>query len=165
MKHTFKSISVYFDKDSNLIGVPSTEIKKWNALVDIDAIVNLTFPYSDDELEQFLENVFDLCYSLTPKELPKQSALQNYLEVKSYSASVKGLGLVSIKWIDKQGYTITPTWQNAKMKNAFGHLEDRAIGISDRYVKGELARSFRSVMNLSPIGSMNQKPEQKLYYD
>jgi len=159
MNNSFKNISVYFDVNQNLIGVPSTIIKKWNALADIDNIVSLKSPYSDDELEQFLESVFNLCYSYTPTDLPKQSALQKYLGVKSYSASVKELGLVSITWLDKQGFTITPTWQNAKMKNAFNHLVDKAINIANCPIKGELAKTLRSVMKLSPIGPMSIEPE------
>ena len=121
--------------------------------------MSLKSPYSDDELEKFLETVFDLCYSITPKELPKQSALQKYVGAKSYSASVKGFGLVYLKWINKQGYTITPTCKNAKQKNSFIHLESKSVEIDDRYVKGELAMNFRRIMELSSIGSMNQKTE------
>lgn len=159
MKYTFKSISVYFDDSGDLLGVPSTEIKKWNALVDIEKIINLKAPYNDEELEKFLESVFDLCYSVTPDELPRQSALQKYLGAKTYSASVKGRGLVALKWLDKQGYEIIPTWQNAKLKNAFNHLEDKAIFIPSDYAKGELARSFRSAMEMSLIGPINSIPK------
>lgn len=159
MKHPFKSISVYFDGDYNLIGVPSTEIKKWNALVGIDKIKELNAPYSDAELEQFLKEVFDLCYSYTPDDLPKLPALQKYLGAKSYSASVKKLGLVALTWLNRRGYEIVPTWQNTKLKNAFNHIEEKAINIATGYVEGELAKSFRVALELSPIGPMNNKPE------
>ena len=158
MKHSFKSISVYFDDTYNLIGVPSAIVKKWNALVDIDNIVSLKTPYNDYELEQFLENVFSLCYSYTPDELSKQSALQKYLGVKSYSASVKKFGLVSLQWFKEQGYVIAPMWQNAKLKNAFHQLENKTLNVVNQYKDGELAKSFRNVMRSSPIGPLNQKP-------
>ncbi|MDR1688948.1 MAG: hypothetical protein LBS21_10115 [Clostridiales bacterium] len=159
MKHTFKYISIYFDEKEDLIGVPSTKIKKWNALADIDKILNLKAPYSDDQFERFIKDVYNLCYTYTPHELPKQSALQKYLGVKTHSASVKGRGLVALKWLDKQGYEIIPTWKDAKLKNAFVFLEDRSLTVPIDYKEGELARRLRSVMSMSPIGSMNWKPK------
>ncbi len=159
MKHPFKSISVYFDRDYNLIGVPSAELKKWNVIVDIDKIQSLNAPYDDDELERFLKAVFDLCNSDKPKDFSKIPALQKYLGAKSYSASVKKLGLVSLNWLNKRGYEIVPTWQNAKIKNAFNHLEEKTIKIATDYTDGELAKSFRIALELSPIGPMKNKPD------
>jgi hypothetical protein len=110
-------------------------------------------------LERFLKAVFDLCNSDTPKDFSKIPALQKYLGVKNYSTSVKKLGMVSLSWLNKQGYEIVPTWQNAKLKNAFNHLEEKTIKIATDYTEGELAKSFRIALEQSPIGPMKNKPE------
>jgi hypothetical protein len=157
--HDFKSIGVYFDEDGNLIGVPSSIVKKWNALVDIDGIVRLSIPYGDGELESFLKTVFDECYSQTLKELPKQSALQRYLGVKSYTASIEGLGFVSLRWLKSEGYKVTPTWQNARQKSSFDHMDDKTIQVANGFLSGELANALRKAMKLSPIGPLNTRPE------
>lgn len=157
--HDFKSIGVYFDKDGNLIGIPSTIVEKWNSLVDIDGIIRLNTPYSDEELESFLKTVFDRCYSQTLEELPKPSALQRFLGVKSYTASIKGLGFVNLRWLKSEGYKVTPTWRNARQKSSFDHMDEKTIQIANGFLCGELANALKQAMKLSPIGPMNTRPE------
>ena len=155
----FRRISVYFDKDFNLIGVPSTIIKKLNVFIDITSIICLNSPYCDEELESFLKKVIELCFSQSVKECPKKSALQIFRGVKSHAASIKGLGLVSIGWNKNEGYTITPTWRNTKLKNAFLHLDNKSLQVSNSYCDNELAKMFRRVLELSTIEPMSEAPE------
>jgi len=156
--YNFKSISIYFDKLNNLLGVPSTIVKKWNALVDIDKITNLIFPYTIEDVELFLKNTFCLCYAYELENLPKISAIQNYRGAKSYSTTVKNLGMVSLSWLDGQGYKVIPTWQNARQKNAFVHLESKTTYVSEHYEKCELAVNLFKAINLSPIGPIYSEP-------
>ena len=154
----FKIISVYFDKEFNLIGVPSTIIKKWNIVTDIDRILCLKSPYCDEELESFIKKVFDLCFSQSVKEPPKESALQKFRGVKSYTASIKGLGLVGITWLKNKGYTLAPTWRSTKHKNAFLHMDNKSMQVSYDYCDNELAEMFRRSLDLSIIEPMSEAP-------
>ena len=157
--HDFKSIAVYFDKNGNLIGIPSTLIEKWNILANIDDIVRLYAPYCDEEIESFLKMVFDKCYSQTLTELPKQSVLRKLLGTKSDKAAVKELGLVGLRWLKSEGYMVTPTWSNARVKSAFAYMEDKTIRVSTTFLDGELANAFKEAMDISPIGPLYAKPE------
>ena len=92
--------------------------------------------------------MLDLCCSQTLKEFPKKS-------------EVKKLGLISLRWVETEGYIIIPTWQNVKIKNAFDHMEDKSIKVSNKYSDYELAVKFREVIKLSPIGPMSKRPEEE----
>jgi hypothetical protein len=151
MTHTWKCISVYFNADGNLIGIPTTQDKKYKAIVDIDEILTLTAPYSDVRLERFIHSVFELCFSVTPEDIPKCVPLQKHLGVKGHSAAVKGLGRVALLWTVGEGYTITPTRKSAELKNAFVNIDDKAYKVDANYVDGELAKALRHTMLLSSI--------------
>ena len=157
--HDFKNIGVYFDKNKNLIGVPSTIVKKWNALVDIDDIIRLNAPYNSEELEVFLLKVMDKCFAQKLSELPKQPALQRFLGEKSYSASIKNLGLISLKWMKSEGYKVTPTWKNARQKNSYDHMDDKAIHVANDFSGGELAKALIEALLLSPIEPLGTRPK------
>ena len=153
----YKIVSVHFDASQKLIGVPCGKSQKYD-IAGLDIFMVLESGYSDDELEEFLDNLFNLCF--TKKSIEGQiDPIQEYTNTKSYSASVKRLGLVSVTWLKGRGYEVTPTWQNAKMKNAFCHIGDKAISIPTDYEKGKLSEGFRSAMEMSPIGPLNKMPE------
>ena len=158
MNNEFRSISVYFNESNLLIGIPSTLTVKFDALVGIDSITNIQYPYTNDQLEDFILGVLNRCYTIYLEDIPKVSAIQQFTGTKSYKSSVKNLGLVSAHWLENEGYTITPTWQNAKMRNAFHDIEDKAIKLPEDYKPGELAMAFRKAMEMSPIGPQMSAP-------
>mgnify|MGYP001379779655 CR=1 FL=1 len=59
MEKAFYTISLYVDEDENLIGIPCGESDKYG----IDKVHLLKAPYSEEQLEQFIEEVIDSCYS------------------------------------------------------------------------------------------------------
>ena len=50
MEREFYTISVYVDKDENLIGIPCGESEKYG-IADIDTVLLLKAPYSAVEVE------------------------------------------------------------------------------------------------------------------
>lgn len=58
----FYTISVYVDKDENLIGIPCGESEQYG-IADIDTVLVLKAPYTEEQAEQFIEQVFDACYT------------------------------------------------------------------------------------------------------
>lgn len=57
----FSTISVYIDEDENMIGIPCGESDKYG-IADIDKVVLLKAPYSDSQIENFVEEVIILLY-------------------------------------------------------------------------------------------------------
>ena len=65
----FSTISVYIDEDENMIGIPCGESDKYG-IADIDKVVLLKAPYSDSQIENFVEEVisyFQLLKSILKK--------------------------------------------------------------------------------------------------
>ena len=60
MDREFYTISVYVDKDENLIGIPCGESDKYG-IADIDVVLLLKAPYSDKAIESFIEKVINAC--------------------------------------------------------------------------------------------------------
>ena len=58
----FATISVYVDKDENLIGIPCGESEKYG-IADIDTLMLLKAPYAASQVENFIVQVFGACYS------------------------------------------------------------------------------------------------------
>lgn len=58
----FSTISVYIDEDENMIGIPCGESDKYG-IADIDKVVLLKAPYSDSQIENFVEEVISYCYT------------------------------------------------------------------------------------------------------
>lgn len=62
MDKEFYTISVYVDKDENLIGIPCGESDKYG-IADIDTVMLLKAPYTDKALENYINKVLDACYT------------------------------------------------------------------------------------------------------
>ena len=56
MEREFYTISVYVDKDENLIGIPCGESEKYG-IADIDTVLLLKAPYSAVEVENLLKRL------------------------------------------------------------------------------------------------------------
>ncbi len=162
MKFMFKDIGIYIDKNKKLIGVPRTNDKKWNATVDIDPIITLEFPYTNKEVNYFLNEVFSLCHNQIVEDCTDKkivAPIQKYMKVRSWKAAVKGLGLINLNWIKNEGYTISITWQNSKEKNSFDGLSwEYDIKVPDNYKNYELADAFLNVLDKVAIGPQEKNP-------
>ena len=61
-KRDFSTISIYIDENENMIGIPCGESDKYG-IADIDKVVLLKAPYSDSQIESFVEEVISYCYT------------------------------------------------------------------------------------------------------
>jgi len=146
----FKEVAVYFDPDKKLIGVPCGKDPKFGkygiALLDIFFL--LESGYSDDELEEFILDVFADCYSKMCGD-GEPSAIQKYTKARSYNAAVKKYRLVDLFWQKSEGYKFTPTRIDPKYKGSFLHIEEKSIEVPLKFEKGALAQAFRKAMEIS----------------
>ena len=151
--HDYKELAIYFNSDKRVIGVPCGESEIYG-ISSLDIFFALEPNYSDDELEAFINKVFDACFSkkssinLSAQPMP-QTAIQKYTGAKSYVAAVKGYSYVDITWIKDDGYTFTPTEIDKKYKGAFIFIEDKAIKVPTTHEKGALAKAFRQAMEIT----------------
>ena len=82
MERDFYTISVYVDKDENLIGIPCGESDKYQ-IADIDTVLLLKAPYSDKAIEQFIDKVIDACYTKKHNDNSNVSTIERYTKKKS----------------------------------------------------------------------------------
>ena len=151
--YDFSRISVYFDSNGKLIGVPfGKDPKIENGVIQLNTFFVLESGYTDDELEAFISKVFDACYSeIGTHDGP--TAIQLYTKAKSYVSAVKGYQLVSVKWLKDKGYTVCPWQVDKKHKGAFMEIKGISIGIKlyskHRPIeKGAVALAFKTAMEI-----------------
>lgn len=162
MEYIFKNINIYIDKTKKLIGVPCTNDKKWNATVGIDPIITLEPPYTNKEVNVFLNEVFSLCHNKIVEDCTDKtikSPIQIYMKARSWKAAVKELGLINLNWIKDEGYTISIYWQNSREKNSFDGIGwEYDIKIPENYKNEELGEAFLKALDKVAIGPQEKNP-------
>ncbi len=83
MEREFYTISVYVDKDENLIGIPCGESEKYG-IADIDTVLLLKAPYSAKQTETFIEKVFNACYTKKHNNDNPVSTIERYTKKKRF---------------------------------------------------------------------------------
>ncbi|MDD2372739.1 MAG: hypothetical protein PHI03_13845 [Bacteroidales bacterium] len=146
MKITYKTVNVYVDEKDNLLALPTGESDKYG-LKNLDIVFQLSSPYNDSQLEQFLIAAMDKCYSLKADDTPGPTVLEKHLGIKGYAKAVKSRRLVNYDWVLNSGYVVIPT--NKKPRQGFVHQEDKTIKLGKELKTGELAKAFREAMQLS----------------
>lgn len=110
MERDFYTISVYVDKDENLIGIPCGESDKYG-IADIDTVLLLKAPYKAEEAEDFIEKVFDACYTKKHNDDSPVSTIERYTKKKGFVEATADLTLISIVKT-KNTYSIMPTFND-----------------------------------------------------
>ena len=147
--YDYKTVGVYFCSEKKLIGVPCGKSEIYG-YPELDIFLVLESGYGDDELEMFIERVFNACFSKECGDVVKRpGALQKYTGAKSYNAAVKGYHLTVIRWIKDEGYLFVPTEIDKKHKGAFNYIEDKIIKVPTTHEKGALAKAFRQAMEIT----------------
>lgn len=110
MEREFYTISVYVDKNENLIGIPCGESEKYG-IADIDTVLVLKAPYSAKEAEDFVARVFDACYTKKHNDDSPVSTIERYTKKKGFVNATSELTLISLV---KTGntYSIMPTFND-----------------------------------------------------
>lgn len=110
MEKDFYTISIYVDKEENLIGIPCGESDKYG-IADIDTVLLLKAPYSADQVESFVEQVFDACYTKKHNDESPVSTIERYTKKKGFVAATADLTLISLVKTQNT-YSIMPTFND-----------------------------------------------------
>ena len=153
--YDFKYISIYYDTNNKMIGVPCGKKPNDNnyGIRELDIYFEFELTTNDDELETFLIKVFYACYSKVSAN-NEPTALQKYTGKKGYAAAAKGFQHMSIDWSEGKGYTFHPMQVDKKHKGAFTSIKGKlSINVTkhNKHIpleKGALALAFRKAKEI-----------------
>lgn len=140
MQEEYASVAIYADKAGTIYAIPSG----WDRITqkavntaDIDLLFILKQPYSDDDIESFLLNALNNCYT-KEKELGL-GPLEKHFGVKSWVKAVDGLKHVYFSWVKNEGYYFRASIKTPR--KGYNFPQDNWIHITTPQ-KGELAKAF-----------------------
>lgn len=110
MERDFYTISIYVDKNENLIGIPCGESDKYG-IADIDTVLLLKAPYNAEQTEAFIEQVFDACYTKKHNDDNPVSTIERYTKKKGFVQATADLTLISLVKTNNT-YSIMPTFND-----------------------------------------------------
>lgn len=139
----FRSISIYVDAKENLIGIPCGRSEKYGA-ADIDVVLRLKAPYTDERLEQYVEEVMDACYTKVHNDQSDYSAIEKYRKIKGFVQATKDLTLITVVKTPTGGYSIMPTFNDFERGPLV--IEDDEVLLPCPYHKGEMAAAIRRMI-------------------
>lgn len=138
----FWTISVYVDEKENLIGIPCGLSEKYG-IADIDVVLRLKAPYSDERLEQYIEEIMASCYTKAHNDASDYSTIEKYRKIKGFLEATKDLTLLTIVKTET-GYSIMPTFNDYERGPLA--IEDDEVCLPLRYRRGELAGAIRRMI-------------------
>lgn len=144
----FRIVNIYVDRGNNLLAIPIGESKRINgAIVDLDIVNGLQFPYSDENLEKVLKKTLNQCFSQVPNDTTNESSLERYLNVKGFSKAVKDKKLVVFGWNNEEGYYVIPTKKIPK--RGFVDIEDKKLYLGNELNDGILAKAIKEAIQVA----------------
>lgn len=158
MEKDFYTISVYVDDDENMIGIPCGESDRYG-IADIDKVVLLKAPYSDTQLENFIEEVISYCYTKKHNDASPLSTIEKYTKVKGFVNATAPYTLLSIVKT-KDTYSLMPTFNDYE-KGPLAIDDDERI-ILNPYQKGEMAEIIRDFIQVYVKANIFYKEIQEL---
>lgn len=144
MEKEFYTISIYVDEKENLIGIPCGESKKYG-IADIDKVLLLKAPYSNERLETYVDEVIDACYTKEHNDNSELSTIEKYTKTRGFVNATKPYTLISIVKT-KESYSLMATFHDYE-KGPLVIDDDERI-IPNPYSKGELAKVFRDFVQI-----------------
>lgn len=142
MEKEFYTISLYVDGDESLIGIPCGESEKYG-IADIDTVLVLKKPYTPDEVEGFIDKVFDACYTKKHNDNSEISTIEKYTKKKGFINATADLTLISIVKT-KNTYSIMPTFNDYE-KGPLCIDDDERI-VKNPYDAGELYEQIYDIL-------------------
>lgn len=139
----FWSISVYVDAEENLIGIPCG-FSEAHGVADIDVVLRLKAPYTDERLEQYLEEVLAACYTKQHNDASEYAAIEKYRKVKGFVNATKDLTLLTLVKTQQEGYSLMPTFNDYERGPMV--IDDDEVRLPAVYRKGELAAALRRMI-------------------
>lgn len=158
MDKDFYTISVYVDENENMIGIPCGESDKYG-IADIDKVVLLKVPYSDTQLENFIEEVISYCYTKKHNDNSPLSTIEKYTKKKGFVNATADYTLLSIVKT-KDSYSLMPTFNDYE-KGPLAIDDDEHI-LLNPYKKGEMAEVIRGYIEVYVKANMFYKEIQEL---
>lgn len=141
----FWTISLYADEAGNLIGIPCGRSEKYG-VADIDVVLRLKAPYTDERLEQYVEEVLDACYTKEHNDQSEYATIEKYRKIKGFIEATKGLTLITLIKMKEQGYSIMPTFHDYERGPLV--IDDDEVVLPIRYLKGEMAGAIRRMIRI-----------------
>lgn len=142
MDREFYTISVYVDKDENLIGIPCGESEKYG-IADIDTVLVLKAPYTKKQVEDFIEKVFDECYKKKHNDDSPVSTIERYTKKKGFVNATADLTLISLVKT-KENYSVMPTFNDFE-KGPLCIDDDERL-LANPYSEGELYKEIHDII-------------------
>jgi len=158
MDREFYTISVYADKDENLIGIPCGESDKYG-IADIDVVLLLKAPYSDKALESFIEKVINACYTKKHNDNSPVSTIERYTKKSGFVNATADFELISIVKT-QTNYSLMPTFNDYE-KGPLAIDDDEHI-LPLNYNEGEMAEVIRGFIEIYLKANMFYKEKREL---
>lgn len=144
MDKEFYTISVYIDENENMIGIPCGESDKYQ-IADIDKVVLLNAPYTDNEIESFIEETISYCYTKKHNDSSPLSTIEKYTKKKGFVNATKDFTLISIVKT-KDNYSLMPTFNDYEKGPLV--IDDDERFLLNPYKKGELAEIMKDFVQV-----------------
>ena len=158
MEREFYTISVYVDKDENLIGIPCGESDKYG-IADIDTVMVLKAPYTDKALERYIEKVLSACYTKKHNDKVPTSAIERYTKKTGFVNATSDFTMISIVKM-KTGYSLMPTFNDYEKGPLAIDDDERLLPL--HYGEGEMAEIIRGYIEVYLKANMFYKEKQEL---
>ena len=158
MEREFYTISVYVDKDENLIGIPCGESEKYG-IADIDTVLLLKAPYTDKALENFIEKVINACYTKKHNDASPVSTIERYTKKSGFVNATADFELISIVKT-QTNYSLMPTFNDFE-KGPLAIDDDEHI-LALNYTEGEMAEVIRGFIEIYLKANMFYKEKREL---
>lgn len=158
MEKEFYTISIYVDKDENLIGIPCGESDKYG-IADIDKVFLLKAPYTDKALESYIEKVIDACYTKKHNDDVATSTIERYTKKKGFVNATSDYTLISIVKT-KTNYSLMPCFNDYE-KGPLAIDDDEHI-LLHNYSEGEMAEIIRGFIEIYVKANMFYKEKAEL---
>ncbi|MBE6741116.1 MAG: hypothetical protein E7570_02325 [Ruminococcaceae bacterium] len=158
MDREFYTISVYVDKDENLIGIPCGDSEKYG-IADIDTVLLLNAPYTDKALESFIEKVINACYTKKHNDDSPVSTIERYTKKSGFVNATADFELISIVKT-KTNYSLMPTFNDYEKGPLAIDDDERILYLN--YNEGEMAEIIREFIEVYLKANMFYKEKREL---
>ena len=152
MAQDSKIINIYIDKNKALYGAPFGYSEKYGKR-PIDKLFLLMPGYSDEMLCDFVNRLFNQCYSEEARD-DMPPSIQTYLKARSYSEAIKNLGLLVGFYEEGEGFAFTPaTNRGAK---GFAMDSEEMFELRPNCTRKEMANVLKKALKSVHIGQKNE---------
>ena len=158
MDREFYTISVYVDKDENLIGIPCGDSDKYG-IADIDTVMLLKAPYTDTALENYINKVLDACYTKKHNDSVPTSTIERYTKKSGFVNATSDFTMISIVKTATH-YSLMPTFNDFE-KGPLAIDDDEHILLIN-HQPGEMAEVIRGFIEVYLKANMFYKEKAEL---